>query len=217
MKKTYWLALGTLLLATMTAAVLLAPAGAATGGSQTRAAVMWFGDPDTAIGSSHLTRTDDGVAATFSATGLAPREALTLWWVVFNDPSGCTEPCGEDDIFVNGDPTQGVNLDGVAAADIVVGYAAGAVANRNGEAAFTARLDEDGSVGEVLFGTEPTLKDAMSAEIHLVARSHGPGVATLIDEQTGSYAGGCVEFLHPPTIPSAVGECADVQFAIHLP
>lgn len=81
-----------------------------------------------------------------------PREALTLWWVVFNDPQGCSDACGEDDIFVDGDPTKGINPDGLAAADIVVGYATGTVANRNGRATMTARLGTGAEVSEVLFG-----------------------------------------------------------------
>ncbi len=197
--------------------VAAAPAGATRGLNHSKSDVVWFADQETPVGSSHLIRTDRGVLGTFRTSGLMPRETLTLWWVVFNNPAGCSVPCGEDDIFVKGDPAQGLNEAGIDAADIVAGYAAGTVANRHGRAMMVARLRERGSVREVIFGEAPVLKDSRAAEIHLVARSHGPAVPGLIQEQIGSYAGGCAVFLNPPAIPAEVGECADIQFAVHLP
>jgi len=140
-----------------------------------------------------------------------------MWWVVFNDPHGCSDACGEDDIFIDGDPANGLNLDGVAAADIVVGYAGGTVATQRGTATMTSHLFVGAPVVEVLFGTLPILKSSTAAEIHLVARSHGPAVPGTVAEQIGSYAGGCEVFLLPPAIPTEIGECADIQFAVHQP
>ena len=193
------------------------PATASDDDTRTIAPVAWFGAPETPVGQSMLTRTEEGVSATLRTSGLAPRETVTLWWVVFNTPTSCSDTCGEDDIFIGGDPTAGLNLDGIAAADIVVAYADGAIANRTGSATLAATLSEGGPVREVLFGTAPTLKDSGVAEVHLVVRSHGPAVPGMIGDQLGSYAGGCVDFLHPPAVPVQVGECADIQFAVHLP
>jgi hypothetical protein len=204
-------------MAVMLVAIAATPASATRGPTHSESNVVWFADQETSVGSSHLIRTDRGVLGTFRTSGLMPQEALTLWWVVFNNPAGCSAPCGEDDIFLNGDPAQGLNEAGIAAADIVAGYAAGTVANRHGRAMMVAQLRESAPVREVIFGQAPVLKDSYGAEVHLVARSHGPAVPGLIEEQIGSYAGGCDVFLNPPAIPTEVGECADIQFAIHLP
>lgn len=202
------------LLATLTVAP---PAEARAAVTRSTSDVAWFADPETRVGGSHLIRTPWGVLATFRTSGLMPREALTLWWVVFNNPAGCSDPCGEDDIFVDGNPANGLNAAGIEAADIVAGYATGKVANRKGAAFMVAFVAEGGPVSEIIFGEGPLLKDSDGAEIHLVARSHGPAVRGLIAEQTGSYAGGCDVFLLPPAIPTEAGECADIQFTIHLP
>ena len=199
-------------------AVVAIPALAQNGVEKTTSGVYWFAEPDRSVGHSHLWRTDDGVRMLFKTSELAPREALTIWWVVFNEPDKCTAPgCGEDDIFNDGDPELGLNNAQIVAADIVAGYATGDLASNGGQANFHATLGE-GEIGpEVIFGVGALLKDAEEAEVHLVARSHGPAIPGLQDLQVGSFAGGCADFLNPPEIPDAEGECADIQFAVHLP
>lgn len=203
--------------AALAVVVATATAAGAAPSEPSTSDVVWFADQSTKAGTSQLLRTPAGVHATLQTSGLMPREAVTLWWVVFNDPRRCTLPCNEDDIFIDGDPSQGLNLDGVAAADIVAGYAAGAVADRQGEALMAARLRTGSRVADVLFGETPVLKTTAQAEIHLVVRSHGPAVPGLLAEQIGTYAGGCEVFLNPPAIPATVGECGDIQFAVHPP
>lgn len=209
----------TLLLAALTLALtaMAAPSQAAGHGASSTSAIATFADPTTTVGRSHLVRTDSGVIATYRTSGLQASEALTLWWVVFNDPGGCTGPCGEDEIFVDGDPQKGLNWAGIEAADIVAGYADGVVSDAKGRAFMKASVQTGGDVDEIIFGDGPILKDSITAEIHLVARSHGPAVPGLIDVQIGSYAGGCDVFLLPPEVPQAVGECSDIQFSVHLP
>ncbi len=197
--------------------IAVAPSHAAKNVSWSSSQVVAFADPETRLGASHLVRTRWGVVATFRTSGLMPREALTLWWVVFNNPAGCTDPCGEDDIFLNGDPAQGLNTAGIAAADIVAGYADGALSGKQGRAFMRAWLGTGDRVSEIIFGDGPVLKDSHEAEVHLVARSHGPAIPGMVREQTGSYAGGCEVFLNPPAVPVAEGECADIHFAVHLP
>ncbi len=198
-------------------AIAAAPGQAGAGGASSTSDIVAFADPATTIGTSHLVRTSRGVIATFRTSQLPASEALTLWWVVFNDPSGCSGPCGEDEIFVDGDPQKGLNLAGIEAADIVAGYAAGAVSDAKGRAFMKAAVQAGGDVDEIIFGDGPILKDSVGAEIHLVARSHGPAIPGMVDVQTGSYAGGCDVFLTPPAIPQAVGECADIHFSVHIP
>ncbi|MDX1578014.1 MAG: hypothetical protein R3266_06000, partial [Gemmatimonadota bacterium] len=45
-----------------------------------------------AVGTSKLVRTADGVSYRLSTSGLEPGNAYTLWFVVFNDPAGCLTP-----------------------------------------------------------------------------------------------------------------------------
>lgn len=192
------------------------PAAGSEHGYRSTAAVQTFADPDTAIGESTLLRTDDGVVATFAASGVEPNHAVTLWWVVFNEPQNCSAPgCGEDDIFVDGDPTAGLDADAIAAADIVAGYAAGTVVSGDGSVNFAARLAQGTPGVDVILGEGDLLKHADSAEIHLVARSHGPAIAELAEVQTTSFAGGCETDLLPPDVPANEGECGDLAFAVH--
>lgn len=190
----------------------------AASGAESVSDLYWFSDPATPAGHSTLVRTSDVVKMTFQPDALAPQHAYTIWWVIFNQPENCSDPgCGEDDIFIDGDPTKGLNEDQIAAADIVAGYATGKVASTDGSARFVAALSEGQTGQEVLFGSGALLKDATGAEVHLVNRSHGPVIPGKRAEQIGSFAGGCEVFLNPPEVPDAEGECADVQFAVHQP
>jgi hypothetical protein len=203
------------------AVAIVLPAGslsAGTEGATSTSDVYFFGDPETSVGWSTLQRADDGVLVTFSANEIPAGHAVTLWWVVFNDPENCSAPgCGEDDIFVDGDPTAGLNTDGIAAADIVAGYAAGTVASPDGHIMLSASLDVEEIGPETIVGEGALLKDAAGAEIHLVARSHGPAIDGLEAVQTTSYGGGCEVDLLPPEVAEAEGECVDLQFSVHMP
>ena len=100
-----------------------------------------FADASVDTGDSFLTRTDGMVLAAVEAEGLTPGDVYTVWWVVFNNPAACTADCGEDDIFIEGDPANGLNGPQVIAAQIGVGNATGNVAKADGTAEFGARLD----------------------------------------------------------------------------
>jgi hypothetical protein len=71
-----------------------------------------------------------------------------------------------------------------------------------GRGNFGASLRVGGPTRQVLFG--PSLLDARQAEVHLVVRSHGQPIPGLVQEQIGSFEGGC-----------DINACEDVQFAIH--
>lgn len=163
-----------------------------------------FGVPGTDIpgSSSTLTRTDSGVSMTLHTSDL-PAGAYTVWFVLFNNPEECTEPCNEDDIFVDGDPSLGLNFDQIAAAEIDFARATGGIVIENGIGNFAGSL-RAGDTSEAILGTG--LLEPREAEIHLIVRHHGDVIPQLVNEQMHSLNGGC-----PPN------ECEDVQMAIHQP
>ncbi len=155
-------------------------------------AVYSFAD-NSELGSSTLIRNKNGVSLTLNTSGLEPGSAVTVWWIVFNNPNACVDGCDGTDL---GDPN--------VAGDVI--YAAGHVVGNNGTANFAAHLNEGDSGGSLFPQPSPGLIDAETAEIHLVVRSHGPFIPGMIVDQIHTVNGGC-----PPNV------CEDVQFAIHLP
>lgn len=139
---------------------------------------------------SKLVRTDAGVAMTLHTSQLEAGTATTVWWVIFNHPENCIGGCGEDD------------LENTAAQPSVL-HAAGHVVGGDGVDNFGARLSV-GDTAEAVFG--PGLLNLFGAEIHLVVRSHGKAIPSLIDEQIHSFNGGC-----PPNT------CVNVQGSMHKP
>jgi hypothetical protein len=167
--------------------------------------VVSFANPSVSVGYSTLKRDERGVQFWLRTSEITPRHAVTIWWVVFNNPEACAaNPCDEPDLF-----------NPAVEADVL--YAAGSIVNANGESAFAGRLQEGrthGSIADV-FGLPAAsgLHDAGKAEVHLVVRSHGEYTSS---SQLTTYGGGCTTELPVGTMPSAVGECADIQFSMHL-
>lgn len=177
--------------------------------------VLWFADASDTGGDSLLTRTDGMVLVTIEAADLVPGNAYTVWWVVFNNPAACSDgACGEDDIFVGGDPANDPNFPGIMAAEISVGSATGNVAKADGTAEFGGRLkrnDGNASGHQILFpaglsGDSVLTASGHDAEIHMVIQNHGKarGGGQLLDQLT-FFETGCTPF------------CEDVQFSMHLP
>ena len=154
------------------------------------------------------------VAVAIALTGLGPvakadhtsaANAVTLWWVIFNNPEHCTtSPCDEPDLF---------NVDVNAS----IAYGTGQISRRNGRVALTAALYEtgDGFHDVDPFTTSlvggPGLVDSKAAEIHLVVRDHGQPVQGMVDQQLSEFIDpGCLE-LGGPNV------CADVQYAVFGP
>jgi hypothetical protein len=173
--------------------------------------VYWFADETDTGGDSFLTRTEGMLLASVEAAGLEPGDAYTVWWVVFNNPAGCSAPCGEDDIFTaEGD----LNVPGVIAAEIGIGNATGNIAKSDGTAEFGARLkrnDGDASGHQILFpaglaGDSVLTASGDDAEVHLIIQGHGQarGGPQLLSQLTFVETG-CTPF------------CADIQFTVHLP
>lgn len=177
--------------------------------------VLSFADEPNTGGESVLTRTDTMVLASIEAVGLTPGNAYTVWWVVFNNPGACSDAeCGEDDIFVDGDPANGLNVPGVMGAEIAVGNATGNIAKTDGTSEFGARLkrnDGDTSGHQILFpagltGDSVLTASGNDAEVHIVIQNHGQARGgQQLSNQLSLVETGCTPF------------CADVQFAVHQP
>lgn len=157
--------------------------------------VIRFSDGNV-LGSSKIDRDEDEVEVTFKVKEISAQEAMTLWWIIFNNPGACaTAPCGPDDLS---DPT--VNAS--------VGFAAGQVVGSNGKLRLEASL-EVGDTEGFLFG--PGLVDGELAELHMVGRSHGEEIAACMPAQISSLNGGC------DGMPGDCNNvCEDTHFAIHL-
>jgi hypothetical protein len=149
------------------------------------------------------------VAATDAVAN--PREtAVTLWWVVFNNPELCASEtnvagtsCGIDDLF-NPD-VEGAVL-----------YATGGVTAKDGRITLVGSLYETpegfaSSADVDPFGLGNGLKDALAAEVHLVVRNHGEAIDALVDRQISAFLDEGCEDLGGPN------KCEDKQFSIHAP
>jgi hypothetical protein len=127
--------------------------------------------------------------------------AVTMWWVIFNNPEFCTGGgpgvCGVPDLRNEAVQTSLI-------------WASGQRLERNKPVSFAAALSPKSTLGDVpaLAPFGPGLLDPRKAEIHVVLRTHGsllPDLAQL-NEQLSSFNGGC-----PPN------SCANAQVAIHRP
>ena len=162
--------------------------------------------------------------------------ALTLWWVIFNNPDAClgnpgaAEQCGPVDVFgqdfldsvAEGAPNPGLLAPNLASEIAVVYATGGATDPRTGRilmAASIYRTDTEQDLGgsQVVdpMGLGKTLT-SRDAEIHLVVRDHGRV------DQDGLIAQ-ISNFLEPycsdPVLLFEGGDntCRDIQFAIFAP
>ena len=137
-------------------------------------------------GAGILTRHRGHVDVSLHMTGLGPNHAYTAWWIIFNRPGDCTDPCGLDDL-----------LSGVGQGFYATGYIAGADGTANVYASLARGPIPAGADRlSTFFGLDPAtergLKNTFKAEIHLIsARTHGPVKANMAAAQIGSFDGGC--------------------------
>jgi hypothetical protein len=138
---------------------------------------------------SHLTRTDGMILVTAEVAGLVPGDAMTLWWVVFNDQNDCSSG-GDCVVLLN---------------------ASGNVVKSDGTLELGAILREDADpLGhQVIFANTDNgelLTNAATAGVILVVQTHGQGRGgKKLREQISQLEANCT--------PS----CADVQIAFHSP
>jgi len=168
-------------------------------------------------GRSTLIRGRRGIFARYQSNNLIPGHVYTLWWVIWNNPQECEIPgaCNDPDFETPGE----VGVD-------VLYAGSGPVVGENGKGTFYALLragDVSESIND-LFELPPAgglqVGNTFNSEVHLVLRSHGPAIPGMIDEQMGSYIGGCIDpFAIAPftETPEEVGECGDIEFSVHSP
>lgn len=179
---------------------------------------IWFdGVGPAPVGTSKLVRTDRGIQATFQTEGLPPGHAMTMWFVVFNNPEECfSQPCGVLDLMANE----------YAQADFLWG--AGNIVGGTGSANFGGSLsagDTRRSAFHELGASELAvgLTNPRGAEVHLLIHSHGPtATGATLRSQLNSFLGGCEVFLGPDglaegfgDIPDELGECSTIQASVH--
>jgi hypothetical protein len=180
--------------------------------------VFWIWDSTLVTGDSTLTRTHTGISAVLHTSELPPGHAMTLWFIVFNNPEACaTSPCSDADLF-----------NPVVQGDFLV--AAGNIVGGNGQSVYGGALqvgDTRGS-GMVEIGFPELavgLLNPDGAEIHLALHSHGPALTGQeLQAQISSYLGGCETFLGNDGIaqgfqdvPMAPHECSTIQASVYQP
>lgn len=191
----------------MATLLTLAAAGPAFGtgpADRSTSEVFDFADEQPIPGAeARMVRTDSGVGYYLSTLGLTAGHTVTIWWVIFNNPEFCaTDPCTVTDLFVE-------------EVDAAVMGGSGHVVGASGHGRFASHLTEGQITTEhPAFTGGPGLTHPRGAEIHLVVRSHGPLNPESMPAQISSFEGGCDVNLPPGTVPSTIGECADLHFAV---
>jgi hypothetical protein len=190
-------------------ALLVTPAAHAAPVDRSTSDVWWFSNGmAVADASSTLVRTDSGISLSLRTNGLPRGDAVTVWWVIFNNPEACTageEPfrCGEPDIF---EP----------AVEASVQYAGGHVVGggRYAVGSYLAEGDTSGCALAALNLACAGLIDARVADVHLVVRTHGPALPEFLRDQFKSFGGACGNV--PPELGGGgPNTCEDLQFTVH--
>jgi hypothetical protein len=134
-------------------------------------------------GSARLVRTDNGISFRMRTDSLTPGDVVTVWYVIFNDPSKCGNAAA-----IEGPRCSGSDLatEGVGGK---VMWAAGSIVGRDGTANWAGHL----GVGELTaphpsFDTGQSLENARGAEVHLVMHTHGAARPGYVSDQLHSFA-----------------------------
>ncbi len=170
----------------LTGCVVVAPDGTTPDETTTTPTFTKIADGTTVADSSgSIERFDDRVELELITHELAPGNAYSVWMVILNYPSECSQsPCGDNDF---GNEAVGASMLGTA----------GGVADETGSITLTViRMTDD--LDGTVFG--PGLTNPSEAQIGIVLRTHGPAITESLDEQLSTLDGGC-----PPN------DCADVQ------
>lgn len=153
-----------------------------------------------------LVRTDTDIRFHIVTNGLPPG-AYSVWWVVFNEPSACTGPCDEPDLF---DP----------ATQSSVFYATGGVVAEAGVGVFHGRhgLNDSrgaGGVQDILNGGGI---DPHKALILNVMKYHGPASLdpAVLEVQTTTVDGSCAAGANAVDLGPPFGvQCFDPQIVVY--
>ena len=135
--------------------------------------------------------------------------AVTVWLVIFNDPTACvTDPCTEYDIFgEDGDPTTSPAMPGVC-------YLGGQSVQANGRMTISGRFAA-GTLNGCLWPMGLMYID--EAEIHSILQQHGWALESGdgLEDQIGEFLGRCNPDGATGPEPENYGSCVDSQFTIH--
>lgn len=160
-------------------------------------------------GESQLVRSIGGWQLNVDTTDL-PVGAYSIWALIFNDPSMCTDGiCSIDDVL----PPPG-NVDAGMSPLWVTGGIVGP--DRQGHFSGSVGMGVEGAPGSLLWGDG--LTDPMGAEVHLEVRYHGPAAwddPALLYDQMATVGGNCTpeSFGADPT----AFFCFGAQVAVHQP
>jgi hypothetical protein len=155
-----------------------------------------------------LVSRDGGIRIRLKTQNLVPRNAYTIWWVLFNEPENClTRPCTAADVLTRADAVKGD-----------IGFATGRFFN-TAEGTFTAQLAK-GPLAGGWYGHG--LSNPRGAEVHLVIHDHGPRLPELARNMITTFRGGCTDASLPAAFPPIAfadgipgpNTCRLVQFAI---
>jgi hypothetical protein len=181
--------------------------------------VFWIWDPSAVTGNSTLIRTDTGISAVLHTSELQPGHAMTLWFIVFNNPDACaTRPCSAADLF-----------NPVVQGDFLLG--AGNIVGGTGQAVYGGALQVGDTRGSGMIEIGLTelavgLLNPFGAEIQLAVHSHGPALSGQeLAAQISSYTGGCQTFLGNQygiaqgfdDVPMAPHQCSTIQASVYQP
>ena len=136
-------------------------------------------------GKSQLVRSIGGWQLNVDTTDL-PVGAYSIWALIFNDPSMCTDGiCSLDDVL----PPPG-NVDAGMSPLWVTGGIVGP--DRQGHFSGSVGMGVEGAPGSLLWGDG--LTNPMGAEVHLEVRYHGPAAwddPALLYDQMATVGGNC--------------------------
>ena len=165
-----------------------------------------------ARGSSDLVRTVENVSMNIDTTDF-PIGVYSVWWVIFNNPAGCSDgECGENDVLPPPSTPE---------AEVSAVWATGGIVGPDRSGHFSARLGvgKDAAPGQIIFGD--ALTNPMGAEIHMVVHYHGPDRwddPEALLSQMSTFQGYCTpaSSLGVGTDESAFS-CFEPQATMHMP
>jgi hypothetical protein len=177
---------------------LAAAAPAVAGGSESGTSpVFSIGPGHTFIdfvpgATSKLVRTSNGVSVSLETSQLPAGHAVTVWALIFNNPSACgADGCDETQGDLGNPAVQG-SLQRVA------GHVVGATSSFAGHLSI-------GEASQAAFG--PGLLNPYGAHINLIVREHGVAASGEL----------LLQQFHNPSPRFCNVSCSDIQKSVHIP
>ncbi len=186
------------LIVLITGMALAAAAPATAGGSESGTSpVFSIGTGHTFIdfvpgATSTLVRTSSGISVSLQTSGLPAGHAVTIWALIFNNPSACGAGGCEETRGDLGLPAVQGSL------QRVTGHVVDA------ESSFAGHLGI-GEASQTAFG--PGLLNPYGAQIHLIVRDHGVAASGEL----------LLQQFHDPSPRFCNVACFDIQKSVHLP